>query len=167
MLPVLASLIAQVSPRKPSRDGRLFNMAMRAVLFVAVAGVVGTMIVFAYTAEWHGRIGSDNGAEPNVQLSSAYSWGGNEWEVDVAGVSESTDLEDWRAILRKDGNIEDDLDPLSDGFSFTTFFVDLDGGGQLTTGDFFVITCDPGSDYELTMVWKPSGNARGSVSWSA
>ncbi len=136
------------------------NLAMKLILVVAIVSIVSAVVIGALLVI-PPPVGSTC-CEPNVALASRDPVG----QVMVAGVSETRDLENFKAILLKNGTVEDEMDPLMDDM-FTThmFFIDLDGLGTLSVGDYFIVTCDPGSSYELLIVWKDSGNVRGSEEW--
>lgn len=162
--PMSLTMQVQVDPGKPTGEARLLNLAMKAILVVAIVSIVSAVGIAALMLP--PPLISVNGfAEPNVQLDPLESFGDNQWAVWVALVSETRDLEDWRAVLVKNGSLEDEMDPLTDGSTTYMSFTDLSGDRKLGSLDFFVITCDPGSSYKLSIVWKDSGNERGSESW--
>lgn len=152
----------QVDPGKPTGEARLLNLAMKVILVVAIISIVSAVVMFAYDFPViDGWIINGH----NVQFDSPEAVGGGQWEVWVAGVSNVEDLGNWRAVLVKDGSLEDDMNPLTDGSTTHMTFTDLAGDGKLTSGDFFRITCDPGSSYELVIIWIDTGNQVGAAGW--
>jgi hypothetical protein len=105
--------------------------------------------------------------EPPVEMAEPVFISGNEWEVEVAHVSEAKNrsLVDFRAILMRNGTIEAEMNPLASGSSDEIAFTDGGSQGKLDADDFFLLTCEPGSYHELVIVFRGSGNVKGSVSW--
>jgi hypothetical protein len=126
-------------------------IVLGAVLYIMVSGLIGT---------------SQDGFEPVVQLGQADPSAGNLWRVQVAGVSEAERLYRFRVILLEDDTLRSEIDPLAEGTFGNLSFVDLDGGGTLSTGDFFSVTCGPMSEYRLTIIWRDSGNLVGEETWA-
>lgn len=87
--------------------------------------------------------------------------------LDVGWVSEIRDLSCWESILIVDGIPQEPLKPLRDGnVTADTLFLDIDGGGNLTIGDRFVVSVEAGHYYELRLYWIETGNERARVTWS-
>ncbi len=126
-------------------------MVLAAVLYVMVSGLIG----------------GTTASEPNVQLAQADGQGGNVWKIDVAGVSESKDVDSFKAIILKNGAVWKTLDPLGSGTVANVTFTDLGGESKLTSGDYFLVDCESGASYELSVAWRDSGNVKGSESWDA
>jgi len=136
------------------------------VVVVAILIIVPLILSAVLYIMVSGLIGEDIGSrEPNIQLGAPTASAGNQWSVDVAGVSEAESLYRFRALLMENGTLLDELNPLAEGTSPPLSFTDLDGGRSLTAGDFFTIICEPGSSYELVIIWRDTGNVKASVDW--
>lgn len=144
------------------RNEKAVSPVIATILMVAITVVLAAVLYVMVS----GLIGGTTASEPNVQLAQADGQGGNQWKIDIAGVSESKDIDSFKAILLKDGTPWKTLDPLS-GTTTNVTFTDLGGENKLTVGDYFLVQCDPGSSYELSVAWKDSGNVRGSEAWDA
>jgi hypothetical protein len=136
------------------------------VVVVAILIIVPLILSAVLYIMVSGLIGEDMSPhEPNIQLSAPTSSAGNLWRVDVAGVSDSEPLYEFRALLMENGTWLDELDPLAEGTPAPLSFTDLAGGRTLTAGDSFTITCKPGSYYELVIIWRVSDNKVGGEDW--
>lgn len=144
------------------RNEKAVSPVIATILMVAITVVLAAVLYVMVS----GLIGGTTASEPNVQLAQASGQGGNQWKIDIAGVSESKDIDSFKAILLKDGALWKTLDPLS-GSATNVTFTDLGGESKLTTGDYFLVQCDPGSSYELSVAWRDSGNVKGSEAWDA
>lgn len=164
MRPILTLMQVGVDPVDPTGSIRLFNLGMKILFVVAIVAVLITFVMFGYFLVIADGLIVNGYGEPNIQLSRP-AYAGWEYIVDVAGVSEVRDLANFRAILLEDMVSVDSIDPLRNHVSVRLEFTDLDGGGTLSIGDYFTITCNPGSMYSLHIIWKDSGNERGSVEW--
>jgi hypothetical protein len=89
----------------------------------------------------------------------------NTWELEVTGASVSEDLINYKVVILKNGSRIHTMDPLAENDAGNYRFTDIDGGGELSIGDRFIITCEPGSLYELNIISRDTGNSRGSVEW--
>jgi hypothetical protein len=87
------------------------------------------------------------------------------WELQITSTSSIQDLALYKVVILKDGVRVHTIDPLEENTTGDYRFTDLDGGGRLSAGDRFFITCEPASKYELNIIWRESGNTRGSVEW--
>ncbi|MFQ5909242.1 MAG: hypothetical protein ACE5IJ_00790 [Thermoplasmata archaeon] len=112
-----------------------------------------------------GMIGGTCCSTPDVQLSYLGEMSDGVWEVHVSGVSEAKDMSYWNATLMKNGTIVEVLDPLT-GTATDMTFTDIDGGERVTLGDYFRVRCEALSAYELSLIWKDSGEVGGSVEWT-
>ncbi len=135
------------------------------VVVVAILIIVPLILSVVLYVMVSGLIGGTDGLEPNIQLGAPTSSAGNQWRVDVAGVSSVEPLHQFKVILLENGTWVDEIDPLSDWLSPPLSFTDLVGGRSLTSGDFFTITCKPGSHYELVIIWKASSHKIGGEEW--
>jgi len=136
------------------------------VVVVAILVVVPIVMAFVMYVMVSGLIGEDFGPrEANIQLGAPELSAGNQWSVAVAGVSTPEPLYDFEVILLENGTWLDSIYPLVEGTPPPLSFTDLEGGHSLTAGDFFTITCKPGSHYELLIIWDVSGNEVGSEDW--
>ena len=129
------------------------------VLFVVVPIVLGAIMSFMVS----GLMEHSFEGEPNIQLDVRPVLV-NRWDVTISGVSEEHRLNRFTAVLMESGMVVDVMDPIG-GSSGLLNFTDLDGMGTLTVGDHFRVTCDPGTPYRLSIVWRESGNVRGSIDW--
>lgn len=144
------------------RNEEAVSPVIATILMVAITVVLAAVLYVMVS----GLIGGTTTAEPNVQFSAATSSANDTWTVTVAGVSEAKELGSFKAVLTKDAAQDSNLDPLAHGStSGNIHFSDLDGGGKLSVGDYFTITTTTGSNYKLSVIWKESGNERGSESW--
>lgn len=150
-------------PPRPRKEDQTELIVALVVVIVVVSVCVGLFAyVFLNLPEPH------NGftAEPNIQCSAASASGPNEWTIVVAGVSEAKDYDNFRAILLRNGAVQGEgMNPLQETTVGNITFTDLDGGGRLSVGDFFTITTWSGGSYKLSIIWRDSGNERGSESW--
>lgn len=136
------------------------------VVVVAILIIVPLILSAVLYIMVSGLIGEDMGPrEPNIQLGAPEASAGNLWRVNVAGVSDSEPLYQFRALLMENGTLLDELYTLAGGSPPPLSFTDLDGLGSLTAGDFFTITCKPGSHYELVIIWRDSDNKVGGEDW--
>lgn len=146
-------------PKRPER--MLFPLSS---VIAASAGLVFLTVVLFFIVSTPGCACIDGPTEPIVQMSIADHVDKGAWRAEVAGVSEARELHSFRAILVKNGAQIDAVDLLT-APSRHFGFVDLDGAGTLTAADYFTIECDPASSYNLVIIWKDSGNVRGSIDW--
>jgi hypothetical protein len=105
------------------------------------------------------------GTAPVIVLGPADAVGPDQWQVDVVGYSEITDLSSWEVVLLINETVVEIMSPLAPGTFGNITFVDLVGEGNLTVGDYFAITCVPSSHYEIVMAWRETHDARGSEDW--
>ena len=150
----------QPPPQEAKDDKILIIIAVLVVIFV-VGPIILSAIMYVMVS---GLIGGTMTGEPNVQLASPHASGTNQYRVAVAGVSEPRELYNFKAVLLKDYQLLEEMRPIGSPTANMTF-TDLDGGGTLSVGDYFIITCDPGSEYTLSVIWQASGNERGNASW--
>lgn len=87
------------------------------------------------------------------------------WELEVSGAAVSENLVHYKVVILRNGSRIHTMDPLAENNTGNYRFTDIDGGGELSVGDRFIITCEPGSLYELNVIWRDTGNSRGSVEW--
>lgn len=123
---------------------------LSAVLYFMVSGLIGA---------------PPDDHRPGVQLGDAEPSAGNVWRVTVAYVSHAEPLFQFRIILYEDVTLRSEMNPLAEGTFGNLSFFDLDGGGTLSAGDFFSVTCNPESEYELTVIWRESGNLMAYEYW--
>lgn len=131
------------------------------ILLVAITVVLAAVLYVMVTALIDG--GGDGG-QGYIELSKE-SVGPNTWELEVVGASPVDDLADYKVVILKDGTRIHTIDPLKENNTGDYRFTDLDGGGELSRGDRFYVTCEPGSNYELSVIWRQTGDSRGSVEW--
>lgn len=144
------------------RNEEAVSPVIATILMVAITVVLAAVLYVMVS----GLIGGTTTAEPNIQFSSPRALGSNRWELKIGGVSEAKDLSNFKAIVTENGTALTPMDPVQDGGSAPIQFEDLDGGGTLSIGDYFTITCNSNSDYTISIVWKASGNERGSANWA-
>ncbi|MFQ5909243.1 MAG: type IV pilin [Thermoplasmata archaeon] len=123
------------------------TVVLAAVLYVMVTGLI------------------DGGKPPGHVEMNKDSVGPNTWELRVVSTTGAEDLIDYKAVILKNGTRVHMMDPLEENNTGDYRFTDLDDGGELSAGDRFIITCEPGSQYELAVIWRGTGDARGSVEW--
>lgn len=106
---------------------------------------------------------------PSIRFADPEFLSGNEWEVEITHVTEAKNrsLSDFRAILFRNGTTEAGMNPLVSGNSDEITFIDSGSQGNLNAGDSFILTCKPGSHYELAVVHRSTGNSIGSGEWWA
>lgn len=143
------------------RNEEAVSPVIATILMVAITVVLAAVLYVMVS----GLIGGTTASEPNVQLAQADGQGANVWKINVAGVSESKDADSFKAIVLKNGVLWRTLDPLDTGSATNITYTDLGGEGKLTTGDYFLVTVDPGASYELNVAWRDSGNVKGSEAW--
>lgn len=139
---------------------------------VAVSPVIATILLVAITvvlaAVLYVMVTSliDGGGDGQgyIELTKE-SVGPHTWELEVVGASQVDDLTDYKVVILKDGTRIHTIDPLKENNTGDYRFTDLDGGGELSRGDRFYVTCEPGSNYELSVIWRQTGDSRGSVKW--
>lgn len=130
------------------------------ILVVPIVLIVSFWAIYPWPRSWIPN-------EPHIEMTEPVFLSGDEWEVEITLVSEAKNrsLVDFRAILMRNGTIEADMDPLVLGSSNGIAFTDSGSQGKLDANDFFVLACEPGSHYELFIVFRGSDNVRGSVEW--
>ena len=159
-LPMRAILcLGQVSGQPRLREDRLFLLG---VLGIAVVLAVLVLILAALLAPLLNREVNGYGG---VVFSNPEQMSATEWKVTVAAVTGPAELYEWKAILLENGTVVDRLDPITDEPSTHLTFVDLAGYGKVSTGDYFLVECDPSRSYELIIIWRDSGNVYGSEAW--
>ena len=82
----------------------------------------------------------------------AYRMGPGEVSVEVASINTLRPLSDFKARLLRNGTVIATMnlaEPLTTG-NFT--FTDLTREGELSHGDYFMVQCQPWSNYELDLV---------------
>ncbi len=102
---------------------------------------------------------------PGQVVMSKEPIGPDIWEFCVTSTPTNEELSFYKVIILKNGTRVHTMDPLEEVSKGNYRFTDLDDGGRLTSGDRFIITCEPESRYELNIFWRDSGNIRGSVDW--
>jgi hypothetical protein len=135
------------------------------VVIVAILIIVPLILSAVLYIMVSGLIGGTDGLEPDVLLGAPTSSASNQWSVEVAGASSLEPLHQFKVILLENGTWVDEIDPLSDWLSPPLSFTDLAGERSLTSGDFFTITCKPGSHYDLVIIWRASANEVGAEHW--
>ena len=135
------------------------------VVVVAILIIVPLILSAVLYIMVSGLIGDGQPHEPIVILDVPELSAGNQWSVDVAGISSLEPLYDFEVILLENGTWLDRIDPLEEWTPPPLSFTDLDGGRSLSVGDFFTITCKPGSHYELVILWKASSSKVGGEDW--
>jgi len=135
------------------------------VVVVAILIIVPLILSVVLYVMVSGLIGVGGPDEPYVQLVAREPSAGNQWRVDVAGVSYRETLYDFEVILLENGTLLDRIAPLEEGTPPPLSFTDLDGGYSLSVGDFFTITCKPGSYYDLVIIWRSSNSEVGGEHW--
>ena len=156
--------------QEPGGGKRLLVLAMKILLVVAVA-ILTAAIMFSIAI--HPPLPDDDPCSPpawqdvsHIQLGTPMQTIGGEWKVEVEGASPACDLLDYKAVLIRNGSMQGDaMDPLEETTVGNIAFQDLTDDLKLNVGDSFIVNCDPGSSYELTIVWKDSGNVMGSKDW--
>jgi hypothetical protein len=154
----------QPPPPKPRKEGQYTTEVILAmVVVIVVVSVVVGLFMYIFIPK---PIAGYNCCEPNVQFSAAEASGPNEWIVQVAGVSEPYDYDNFGAVLLRNGVRQGEaMSPLQVTTVGNITFTDIDGGGRLTVGDYFSISTIPNSTYRLVIIWMDSGNERGFVEW--
>lgn len=139
---------------------------------VAVSPVIATILMVAITvvlaAVLYVLVGSivpPDPEPPGQVMMTKDPIGPYTWEFRVTSTSTNEELSYYKVIILKNGTKVHTMDPLEEVGKGDYRFTDLDDGGRLTSGDRFIITCEPESRYELNIFWRESGNVRGSVDW--
>lgn len=139
---------------------------------IAVSPVIATILMVAITvvlaAVLYAMVATfvDIDEEPPGQvLMTKEPIGPDTWEFRVTSTPTNEELSFYKVIILKNGTRVHTMDPLEEVSKGNYRFTDLDDGGRLTSGDRFIITCEPESRYELNIFWRESGNVRGSVDW--
>ncbi|MCK4366544.1 MAG: type IV pilin [Thermoplasmata archaeon] len=144
------------------RNEKAVSPVIATILMVAITVVLAAVLYVMVS----GLIGGTTASEPNVQFQSPQARGTNSYEIAVAGISEAKDFTSFQVILIKDGAEVDVMDPLSGNPTDNITYTDLDGGGKLTVGDYFIVDTTPDGDFKLSIIWKDSGNERGKAVWT-
>ena len=131
------------------------------ILMVAITVVLAAVLYVLVTDIIDGR----NNEPPGQVLMTKEPIGPDVWEFRVTSTSTNEELSYYKVIILKNGTRVHTMDPLEEVTKGDYRFTDLDDGGRLTSGDRFIITCEPESRYELNIFWRESGNVRGSVNW--
>jgi hypothetical protein len=144
------------------RDERRIKKQENWVVVIVVLAVSLSLIVtFSFLLMFRGGSFTTT-AEPNIQLSEDPISG----TIIVAGVSEAKDLNNFQALLLRNGTQDGEaMNPLREATVDQIMFSDLNGDGRLSVGDFFTIEMVPDSSYTLAIIWGESGNVRGSQDW--
>ena len=129
------------------------------ILMVAIT-VVLAAVLYAMVTTW--LIPPD--PVDRVQMTSAHVEE-DTWEVKVTSTTRNEELRLYMVVLLKNGTRVHTIDPLEEIDTGDYRFTDLDGGGRLSSGDRFYITCEPAGNYELSVIWRDGGNERGSAIW--
>lgn len=151
----------------PGPERRRLVSPMRAFLlsFAATLILVGSLFFVLPLGDDADRCHDDICDGPNTQFKRDEAISATLWEIEVWGLCDfDRSLANYKAVLRKDGTIVSTLNPLY-GVSDAMTFIDVDGDGCVSVGDIFRATCDPGSTYSLSFIYKESGNERGSAQW--
>ena len=135
------------------------------VVVVAILIIVPLILSAVLYVMVSGLIGEGQSHEPVVILDVPELSAGNQWSVAVAGISSFELLDDFEAILLENGTWLDRIAPLEEGTPPPLSFTDMDGGYSLSVGDFFTITCKPGSHYDLVIIWRASDHKVGGEDW--
>lgn len=148
-------------PWQPPQETKPNKVLIVIVVLILVSIAAPSAITY-FTAS--GFIGAKDTWEPNVMLSRVTVLGANQYVVDVVGISMAYEIENYKAVLVKDYQVVEEMRPIGNPTASMTF-TDLDGDGILSARDYFTITCDPGAEYSLSIIWLDSGNERGSIEW--
>jgi flagellin-like protein len=144
------------------RNEEAVSPVIATILMVAITVVLAAVLYVMVS----GLIGGTTTAEPNVQFSQATPGpAANQSTVTCAGVSEAVDFDNFKAILLRDAVEVDQMATLSETCTSDICFNDLDGGGKLSVGDYFIVDTTGGGSYKLSVIWKDSGNERGFEEW--
>jgi len=130
------------------------------ILMVAITVVLAAVLYVLVT-----NLIPDEPEPPGQVVMSKEPIGPDTWEFRVTSTSDNEELSFYKVIILKNGTRVHTMDPLEEVTKGDYRFTDLDDGGRLTSGDRFIITCEPESRYELNIFWRDSGNIRGSVDW--
>ncbi|MEW5936475.1 MAG: archaellin/type IV pilin N-terminal domain-containing protein [Candidatus Thermoplasmatota archaeon] len=131
------------------------------ILMVAITVVLAAVLYVMVS----GYMGGGGGGEPYVTFSAPQSVNATTWAVECEP-SRSEPLSSYKIILLKNTTTDSTMNPITDGTSGNLKFVDVDGGGKLTTGDKIYITVTPGANYELNIYWVATGSKIGTRTWS-
>lgn len=148
-------------PQKRDDKTALTIIVVVVAIFIIVPVILSAVLYFMVS----GLIGDGQPHEPVVILDVPELSAGNQWSVAVAGISSFELLDDFEAILLENGTWLDRIAPLDEGTPPPLSFTDLDGGYSLSVGDFFTITCKPGSSYDLIIIWRASNSEVGAEHW--
>lgn len=131
------------------------------ILLVAITVVLAASVYFLATSL---VVRSESGA-PFVSMLRLDIIVPGETRIKVAGVSATQPLTAYEVVLLRNVTVDaaSGMNPLTAGTVGNVTF--LDGDGSLNAGDMFVIKVTPGSDYDLILLWRQTGNQVGTVSW--
>ncbi len=131
----------------PPSSGSSLSSALRVVASVGIPTVLVVVIfAIALAPEEEDR---ECWSDVHFMLSSEDK-GNGEWEVLVAGLSNTYSLTGLDLRVLKNGTVVATMmsgEPITGSMTFT----DLNFDGRLTVGDYFTVQCDPGSTYELVV----------------
>lgn len=145
--------------RKDSRTGpptpRERRTTLKKALVLAFI-VVSLLIVSIYMLPSPPRPGSP---DPTVQFEQPVRIAGG-WKIVVGEISVLKSRGEFEVVLSKNGTVVEMW--MSGPF---LYFYDMDHDGNLSTGDWFIAACDPGSEYRLEITWRAAGLLSGQVEW--
>lgn len=157
--------IAEAPPPEPERRPLLLPVRVVLVLLIAAILVFLAFLVFVLPARDDADICRDICDGPSAILGKAVRIDATHWEIEVEGICDyDRRIASYKVVLLRNGTVADTQDPLS-GVSDSIIFIDEDGDGCVSAGDFFTVYCDPSRIYKLALVGKDSGNEIGSETW--
>lgn len=152
-------LVGGAHPRTARSGGaRIPTLAIVGIIVVVVVVILIAMFAMIY------YLAAGVIKVPEAQLSEPRAVTGTMWEITVESADPTWALYNYMAVLYENDYLVDILEPLT-STSTEIAFVDLNGERDLTPGDYFRITCEPGGSYSLLIVYRTGLRELDNVEW--
>ncbi len=91
--------------------------------------------------------------DPTLQFEQPVRIAGG-WKIIVGEVSVLKSPGEYGVVLSRNGTVVvENMYSIRMSGPFL-YFYDMDHDGNLSAGDWFIAVCDPGSEYELEIIWR-------------
>ena len=144
------------NPRAGPSTPRERRIALKKALILAFI-VVSLLFVFIMNLPPSPR----SSPEPTLQFEQPVRIVGG-WKIVVGEVSVLKSRGQYEVVLSRNGTVVVENIWMPGPF---LYFYDLDDDGNLSAGDCFIAVCDPGSEYELEIIWRGPRISIGHVEW--
>lgn len=144
------------NPKARPSTPRERRIALKKALILAFI-VVALLIVFIMNLPPDPRSSPD----PTLQFEQPVRIVGG-WKIVVQEVSVPMSRGQYEVVLSRNGTVVVENIWMPVPF---LYFYDLDDDGNLSAGDCYIAVCDPGSEYELEIIWRGPQISIGQVEW--